>query len=431
MKNIVRTLTVVSLAIAVGIVIGRSLVRESVSDQTSGADAKKPLYWVAPMDAGYRRDKPGKSPMGMDLIPVYASDSGDAGTVVISPRVENNLGVRSASVKLASLAQQINTVGFIHFDEDRIHHIHSRVEGWIGSLAVTSTGDPVKKGQLLFELYSPELVNAQEELLAAQRSGNKSLQNAAREKLLAFGVSMEQIQALSRRKTALQYLPFHADRSGYVSELDVRHGMFVSPQKKILSIGTLDSVWVIAEVFERQAGWVKPGQRVTMTAQSHSGRSWEGTVDYIYPVLDKKTRSMRVRIQIPNVDEALQPNMFVSLSIFDEGGADVLTIAREALIRTGATTRVVQALGDGHFKSVPVKVGRESAGRVEILAGLSVGDAVVTSAQFLIDSESNVDADLARIELHATKSEPKPVDHNEMHHDKQPQAQEQNGERQP
>lgn len=431
MKDIIRTLITIALAVAVGIVIDRSILQEPVTDQTSDASTKKPLYWVAPMDAGYRRDKPGKSPMGMDLVPVYATDGGDLGTVVISPRVENNLGVRSAPVKRAPLVQRIKTVGFVDFDEDRIHHIHSRVEGWIGSLAVTSAGDPVREGQLLFELYSPELVNAQEELLAAQRNGNKSLQNAAHEKLLAFGVSAQQIQALSNRKKALQYVPFHADRSGYVSELNVRHGMFVSPQKKVLSIGRLDSVWLIAEVFERQAGWVKPGQRVALTAQSSGQRSWQGTVDYIYPVLDKKSRSMRVRIRIPNPDEALKPNMFVSVSIFDDTDVAVLTIPREALIRTGAMNRVVKSLGDGRFKSVAVTVGRESAGRVEILTGLATGDLVVTSAQFLIDSESNVDADLARIEPQAANNEPEPTNHNSMQHGRQSQVQKQEERQRP
>ncbi|MGI9288739.1 MAG: efflux RND transporter periplasmic adaptor subunit [Pseudomonadales bacterium] len=431
MKDIIRTLITITLAVAAGIVIDRSMLQETVTDQTSDASAKKPLYWVAPMDAGYRRDKPGKSPMGMDLVPVYATDAGDMGTVVISPRVENNLGVRTAPVKREPLVQRIKTVGFVEFDEDRIHHIHSRIEGWIGSLAVTSTGDPVQKGQLLFELYSPELVNAQEELLAAQRNGNASLQNAAREKLLAFGVSAQQIKALSKRKTALQYVPFHADRTGYVSELNVRHGMFVSPQKKILSIGRLDSVWLIAEVFERQAGWVKPDQRVVLTVQSSGRRSWQGTVDYIYPVLDKKSRSMRLRIKIPNPDEVLKPNMFASVSIFDDTDVEVLTIPREALIRTAAMDRVVKASGGGRFKSVPVRLGRESAGRVEILTGLAVGDLVVTSAQFLIDSESNVDVDLARIETPAAKNQPEPTNRNSMQQSRQPQTQEKNGERRP
>lgn len=427
MKDIFRSLAVIVLAVAIGMVIGWSVWRETGIDTTSDADTKKPLYWVAPMDPGYRRDKPGKSPMGMDLIPVYETEGADKGMVMISPSVENNLGVRSAAVELAPLAQQIKTVGFVDFDEDRIHHIHSRVEGWIGALAVTSTGDPVEAGQLLFELYSPELVNAQEELLAAQRSGNKPLKNAAREKLLAFGVSAQQIQALARREVALQYLPFHADRSGYVSELNARHGMFVSPQKKVLSIGTLNAVWVIAEVFERQVGEIKPGQRVAMTTQSYPERSWEGSVDYIYPVLDKQSRSVRVRIQIPNPDEVLKPNMFVSLLIFAADGAEALTIPREALIRTAAMTRVVKALGEGRFKSVPVRAGRESAGRVEILTGLVAGDVVVTSAQFLIDSESNVDADLARIAPTANED----VDLGGMQHGERMQAEDRDAKRQP
>ncbi len=409
MKTIARTLIVTALALAGGIAIGWVAATDKASDKTndkgtdsaSDTDTRQPLYWVAPMDSNYRRDQPGKSPMGMDLIPVYDNSKDDTNdaedAVTIAPHVENNLGIRSAAVTLAPLTQQINAAGFVTVAADRIHHIHSRVEGWIGALAVNSSGDRVNTGQLLFELYAPELVNAQQELLSAQRIGSKTLKSAAREKLLAYGVSDKQIQALARRKSALQYLPFHADRSGYVGELNVRHGMFVSPRKEMLSIYALDSVWVIAEVFERQAGWVKAGQRVTLQAQAYPERSFEGEVDYIYPELDNKTRSMQARIDIPNPDGLLRPNMLVSLSISTTTENAVLTVPRESVIKTASMNRVVMSLGDGRYQSVAVQTGREAGKRVEILKGLKQGDSVVTSAQFLIDSESNVDAELARM----------------------------------
>ncbi len=412
MKTIARTLTVITLALAGGVGIGWYAATGGLISMESGmagdtadttdAEAKQPVYWVAPMDSNYRRDQPGKSPMGMDLIPVYDNSKDDTGAlkdaVMITPQVENNLGVRTATVTRAALTLEIKAAGFVAVAADRIHHIHSRVEGWIGALAVTSRGDRVTKGQLLFELYSPELVNAQQELLSAQRIGSRTLKSAAREKLLAYGVSDKQIQALAKRKSALQYLPFHADRAGYVGELNVRHGMFVSQQKEMLSIYALDSVWVIAEIFERQAGWVKTGQRVTLQAQAYPERSFEGRIDYIYPELDSKTRSLQARIEIPNPDGLLRPNMLVSASISATTISDALTVPHESVIKTASMNRVVKSLGDGRYQSVAVQTGREAGRQVEILDGLKAGDSVVTSAQFLIDSESNIDAELARMQ---------------------------------
>ena len=234
--------------------------------------------------------------------------------------------------------------------------------------------------------------------LTAVRSGNAGFERAARGKLIALDVSDQQIAELAERGEAQQYLPFHADRSGYVSELGVRHGMYVTPENNILSVGNIETVWVIAEVFERQAYWIEEGQRVEMVADAYPGRAWAGSVDYIYPVLESDTRTLRVRIRVPNEDELLKPNMLVTLSIDAALDTDVLSIPAEALIRTGESDRVVKVVADGMFRSVRVLPGREFGDRVEILAGLSAGDRVVTSAQFLIDSESSIDADLSRIE---------------------------------
>jgi len=360
----------------------------------------QPLYWVAPMDANYRRDKPGKSPMGMDLVPVYEEEQAgdDEGAVRISAAVENNLGVRTSPVVSGPLTMPINTVGYVAFDESRLTHIHSRVDGWVEVLNVTSEGDRVKKGQTLYELYSPTLVNAQEEYLAAYRSGNAVLLKASRRRLQSFGLTSLQINALEKRGSVDQRVRLVAEADGIVSKLNVREGMFVKPATEVMSLGVLDHVWVIAEVFERQSGWVMPGQKVLMTVAALPGRTWEGTVDYLYPVLDSKTRTLRVRILFDNQDFTLKPNMFANLTFFSQVKDEVLSVPREAVIRGGRHDRVVVRLEDGKFTSRLVKTGQEFDGHIEIMDGLQKGEAVVTSAQFLIDSESNIDAEIARME---------------------------------
>lgn len=374
-------------------------MEHGASDSKAGGAERQPLYWVAPMDKNYRRDKPGLSPMGMDLVPVYEEDlqGGDEGVVKISPMVINNLGVRTEAVTKGAIDLPINTVGYIDFDEDKLSHIHSRVDGWIEVLNVNSSGDSVTKGQTLYELYSPALVNAQEEYLAVLRSGNKTLKQASRSRLLSLGLSNQQVQRLEKRKVVDQRIKVTADRDGFVKDLKVRQGMFIKPATEVMSIGSLSSVWVIAEVFERQASWVKPGQIVEMRTEAVPGKQWSGEVDYLYPELDSITRTLRVRIKVDNHALVLKPNMYVDLTLFAPVSAEALSIPREALIKGGRHNRVVRVLGDGAFKSVLVDVGIESNGRVQILEGLQEGDLVVTSAQFLIDSESNIDAEIARI----------------------------------
>ena len=375
------------------------LTGKQSTEQVVGGE-KKPLYWVAPMDKNYRRDKPGQSPMGMDLVPVYEDGTSGAeeGSVVISPVVENNLGVRTAVVQRGQFDLPINTVGYVGFDEDQLTHIHSRVDGWIEVLNVTSAGDTVKKGDTLYELYSPSLVNAQEEFLAAQRSGNRMLTKASRSRLLSLGLTSSQINRLEKRRKVEQRIRVTADRSGFVKQLNVREGMFIKPSTEVMSVGTLDTVWVIAEVFERQASWVKTGQKVEMTNEAQPGKTWEGKVDYLYPVLDNKTRTLQVRIRVDNPGHALKPNMFANLTLMASVNEDTLSIPKEALIRGGRYNRVVLALGDGKFKSTLVEAGFEAGKRIQIIKGLNIGDKVVTSAQFLIDSESNIDAEIARME---------------------------------
>ena len=399
MKNSMTVLVVLVAGIVIGVTVDHWLpgAKDGVT-AGAGTTERTILYWKAPMDPNYRRDEPGKSPMGMDLVPVYAGDADDDESVVsISPQVVNNLGVRTAAAERGVLSRRIETVGYVGYDEDTLQHIHMRVDGWIESLAITATGDAVKTGQKLFELYSPTLVNAEEEYLTALRSNNPRLQKASHSRLMAFGVPISEINRLKKSGTVNQRLTVLAQSDGIVAELKVREGVYITPSSEVMSIAKLDRVWVLAEVFERQAGWIQPGQLAEVELEYLPGQRLQGTVDYVYPELDLKTRTLKVRMRFDNAAELLRPNMFARVTIHGTETPAVVHVPREALIRGGAIDRVVLALGDGRFRSQPVMVGIESGNRIEIRSGIAAGDLIVTSGQFLIDSESNIDSALARM----------------------------------
>ena len=362
------------------------------------ADDKEILYWVAPMDANYRRDKPGKSPMGMDLVPGYADESATDGSYVsIAPEVVQNLGVRTAVAERSRLWRGIDTVGYVDYDESKVSHIHLRTEGWIEDLVVQSEGERVKQGERLFSLYSPELVNAQEEFVQALKIGNTGLVRASRDRLAALGIPASQVKRLEKDRKPSQTIPIYAPQDGVVASLSVRDGMYIKPATRVMSLADLSSVWLLAEVFERQADWVKVGQPTEVKLAFLPGRTWEGKVEYIYPSLDAKTRTLKTRLRFDNPDETLKPNMYADVKIFGGPKDDVIVIPVEALIRTGREQRVVMSLGDGRFESRSVSAGIESGDWVEILDGIEPGDTVVTSGQFLIDSEASLKASMTRM----------------------------------
>lgn len=378
-------------------ICGMDLVQKEAEEEMSDSGEKKILYWVAPMDPSYRRDSPGKSPMGMDLVPVY--DEGTGLTVKISPSVENNMGVRTARVTRNKLWRRIDTVGYVDFDENNISHIHVRTKGWIEKLKVKSEGERVKKGDLLFEFYSPDLVNAQEEYVQALNSQNRRLINASRERLLALDISEQQIASLVKQRRVTQYVQIYAPQDGIIAKLKVREGMYVEPKQEIMSLADLSSVWLLAEVFESQADWVKEDQPAEVTLSYLPGKVWEGKVEYIYPSLDIKTRTLKARLRFDNPGEQLKPNMFANVVIYGGAKKDVLIMPREALIRTGSDTRVILSQGKGRFQPREVVVGIESGDWIEIASGLAKGDTVVTSGQFLIDSEASLKASIARMSV--------------------------------
>lgn len=364
----------------------------------SGSEAKAPLYWVNPMDPRDRRDAPAKDNMGMDFIPVYEEQkSGSPGTVTISHEIQQNLGVRLAKVERLPLHQQIETVGYVGYDEERLEAINARMAGWIRTLAIKNEGQRIAKGSLIYELYAPDLVNAQHEYLLALNTANPLLLRAAEGKLKSLQVPADQIATLKRSRQVSETVRIYAPNSGYVSDLKVREGQYVEPAAALFNISTLQQVWVSAEVFERQAGQLKVGDPVTMTLDYAPGRRWQGKVDYLYPTLDAATRTLKVRLRFDNPDEFLKPNMFAKVSIRSGKGEPQMVVPSEAVIRTGSQNRLVLALGDGGFKSVAVTLGAQFGDRVAILDGVEPGDNIVSSAQFLLDSESSIDSDFQRM----------------------------------
>lgn len=371
------------------------------------------LYWVAPMDPNFRRDKPGKSPMGMDLVPVYAeADEGgsDDEGFRIDPAVVHNIGVRSERVQVRPLWRRVDATGYIGFDEDRINRLHVRAEGWAENLRVDAIGERVKQGELLFEFYSPTIVNAQKEYLLAREHGVGNMQGAAREKLLALGMLSHEIDALEERGTANRTIRVEAPRSGIVTALGVRDGMYLKPESEVIALVDLSRVWMLAEVFEAQADWVVPGQSAEARLAYMPGEVFSGTVDYVYPVLDPKTRTLRVRLAFDNPDERLKPNMYGQVSIFGKSHLDALTVHRDALIRGADHDRVIVSLGKGRFQAREVMTGIESGEWVQVIAGLEAGDRVVTSAQFLLDSEASLAGSFRRLEdYERSRAERSPV----------------------
>ena len=375
-------------------------------------DGERPeiLYWVAPMDPNFRRDGPGKSPMGMDLIPVYEGQepSGDPAEVRVSPEEINAIGVRTAVARVEEIAQRIETVGFVAYDEHRTSHVHTRVEGWIERLNVRSVGDRVRAGEPLFEIYAPEITVASFELLRGVERDSRSEIEAARRKLRNFGVSPQQIAEMEQADAPAEFLTVHAPQDGVVIGLEAADGMYLTPSVRALSITDLSTVWLIVDVFERDIGRLRHDKRAHARFEHLPGRVFEGAIDYIYPELDPKTRTLPVRLRFDNSEGLLRPNMFATVTLEPAETREAVTVPAEAVIRTGRAERVILKTGDGTFRPRLVTTGLTdgfgAGGRTEIVQGLAPGEEVVASAQFLIDSESALNAGLMR--MAPTEAEP-------------------------
>ena len=363
---------------------------------SAGAAARgQPIYYRHPHDPNRTSPVPKQDEMGMDYVPVYADAAGPE--VRVSPAVINNLGVRSERAAMAAPERRAATVGYVTFDERRMRQVQPRAEGWIEGLAVRSVGETVQVGQLLFTLYSPMLESAQQEYLDAQRIGNRDLIEASRERLRALGLEAGTAERLARSGRASGRIPFHAPVGGVVTELAVREGSMVTPDTMVLTITELGSLWVIAEVPESQAAWVRSGTAAELRLPSLPGETLSGRVDYVYPELNMETRTLRARVVLDRPPAGIRPNMLANVTLVGEAGEPAVTVPRSALIRSGSGDRVVVALGEGRFAPRRVVAGPESGDRVVIRQGLAAGESVVVAGQFLLDSEANLRSGLERL----------------------------------
>jgi len=370
-------------------------------EETSSAKKeKKILYWVAPMDANFRRDEPGQSPMGMDLVPVYdegVDDSKGDGfpKIRINASTAQNMGVRIEKAQVRELSRTIKTIGSVTYNEDGLHHIHSRANGWVEKVFAKSLGDPVTEGKALLEFYSPDILAAQKDLLIAKRAGS-SLTQASKIRLRDLNVPQNVIDEVSKTGKAQNRIPIVAKHSGVVTRIGIKNGMYITPKTEIYTIADLSSVWIIVDVFEHQLTWVKIGNRAEIKVQSVPSKIWEGKVDYIYPELNPKTRTLKVRISIDTPEQLLKPNMFADVTLFTND-KNVLSVPTEAIIYYENSPRLVKVVAKNKYQPIEIKIGMKSNGQVEIIEGIDEGDDILVSGQFMIDSESNLQASFRRL----------------------------------
>jgi Cu(I)/Ag(I) efflux system membrane fusion protein len=369
------------------------------------ASGRRVLYWHDPMVPGQKFDKPGKSPfMDMPLLPVYADAAAGEGAVAVSPRVQQNLGVRLAEAKSGSQTSTIETVGTVAYNERDVAVVQARSNGFLERLYVRAPLDPVHKGQPLAELYVPDWVAAQEEYLSAKRISARpdaaslaGLADAARQRMRLAGMNDSQIASVETGGKVQARFTITAPIGGVIGELTAREGMSVMAGTPLFRINGLSTVWVNAEVPEGSAAQVRPGNPVEARAAAVPGAVFKGKVSAILPEVNPATRTIKARIELANPGGQLVPGMFATVSFAPPARKEVLLVPSEAVIQTGKRSVVVVAQGDGNFAPVDVEVGLDSNGQTEIRKGLQAGQKVVVSGQFLIDSESNLRASTTRM----------------------------------
>jgi Cu(I)/Ag(I) efflux system membrane fusion protein len=403
------------LALAAAGVIGYFIARQSAPVASSSAPAssqpsgKRVLYWYDPMVPQQHFDHPGLSPMGMQMVPRYANEGGAESDVVkIDPQVLQNLGVRSEVVKIGTLADTVRVPCTVAWDQRLALAISARTDVTLEKLYVRAPFTAVKAGQPLAEVLAPQWSAAANEYFAlkdAQSADARALRAAARARLHALGMDDATIRGL---RAGAGTITLRAPEDGVVSALNAREGQQVGAGQPILSLTGLDTVWVDAAIPQAQSGGIRAGTPVDATVSALPGETFHGTVEELLPDVDPATRTQRARIVLQNPKHELAPGMFAEVRIQGAAGAPHPLIPDEALIADGNDTRVIEMLGDGSFKPVRVKTGRSSGGMTEILAGLQGGERIVTSGQFLIDSEASLSGALERLDTGESsgKSEP-------------------------
>lgn len=380
------------------------------AEETAIEHAKKHFdkNYVCPMHPDIVRDSEGSCPIcGMDLVEKQKPRRKESSSVVeLDSRVVQKLGIKTESVQKSRLWKYIRTVGYVTYDDNRVTTIYAPADGWIENLAVRREGLAVEKGQLLLELYAPEFLSVQKDFIAQQKKdhsgtlkkyGQRQESVEARDQLRYMGISDSLANEIARSGKPRHRIPVYTHQFGNVISLDVRKHEYVFEAEPMMTIADLSSVWIEANVYEHQLEWVKRKQSVVVTVPALPGKKWRGIVSYIFPELDPTTRSLKVRLRVPNYDSQLKPNMYAQVEILGGAGDEVINVSRQSVIVTGERESVIIDTGDGKFQPVDVVTGMRSKGRVEIIKGLDVGDKVVTSGQFLIDSEANLQASFERL----------------------------------
>ncbi len=370
----------------------------------SSPKSGKILYYRHPMGAADTSPVPKKDEMGMDYLPVYEGEQAAPGQVQISPEKIQKLGVTTAIVAERILTRSIRALGSIQVDERRVHAVTPKFEGWIQHLYANATGQTVKRGQPLLDIYSPELMTAQQEYLIA-RQGQRALQQAsdqaqdtaarladnALQRLHYWDIGQFQLQRLQTLEKPLEALPLLSPVNGVILEKPAQEGMRLMPGELLFRIADLSTVWLLAEVFEQDIGGVRPGQAVQVFINAYPDKLFKGKVGFIYPTLATETRTVKVRIELPNGDGLLKPGLYGSVTLATrENKNTYLAVPDSAVIDSGVRQMVLVQRSEGQFEPRAVKLGRQADGYRQVLAGLKAGDEVVTRANFLIDAESNL-----------------------------------------
>ncbi len=420
MKRSVLVITVAAASAAAGLAVGAIAFRRPASvPMTSPAGERRVLYYRDPMNPARTSPVPRKDEMGMDYVPVHEGGEGaqaaaGPGAVYVDPRMAQSSGVRIEEVRVRRLSKVIRTVGHVTYDERRLHDLNSKVMGWIDKLYVDYTGKPVRRGDPLMAIYSPALFSTQEDYLLALRSRDAlapdsplrtqadALVDGARQRLRYFDVPESEIRDLERRGAAAKTLTVRSPADGYVVEKSVVQGAQVTPGMPLFKIADLSNVWVLADIYEYELPWVRTGQQATVELPYAPGMTLEGRVTYVYPYLAGETRTVKVRIEVRHAGGRieLKPDMYATVAIRSPIVRETVAVPEQAVIRTGERSVGIVALGGGWFEPRDLKLGVTADGYVEVLAGLRAGEQLVTSSQFLIDSESNLRSAVAGMGPH-------------------------------
>ena len=376
------------------------------------ADDSKPkkkdvLFYRNPMNPAITSPVMMQDDMGMDYIPVYADGGASdepAGTVTIDPVTVQNIGVRTALAETRSLSRTLNGLGRVDFNEERLARLHPKTSGWIEELKIDETGKRVNKDTILLGIYSPELVAAQQEYLVAlnnweavrnsasaqMKRSSKTILDSALERLQLFDVAEHQIKELKQSRKTKKQLHIHSPFEGRIMHIGAREGQYVTPKDEIYLIADLSRIWVNVDVFEDELSWLKVGDSAEMRVRAEPGRTYEGKITFIHPVLNPKSRTVQVRLEFDNADLSLKPGMFANVTLYVDPQSGAVVVPTEAIIRSGSREQVFVVREPGKFEPREVTLGVSAQGLTQILTGVDAGEEVVTSSQFLIDSESKL-----------------------------------------